>query len=131
MAFFAVYAYAAWTSAKAEPRSVGDTQPHNERIYRDFEFFIKVFLAIGAAFGYVRLRTEVASSATRQLILLMTAAGMLTMWALGTSIIAHQASKIRRWKEPRIQNWLQWQEPWLILAMWLLASGFWIWAPRI
>jgi hypothetical protein len=32
----------------------GETKEHSERIYKDFEMYLKVMLSLAAAFGYIR-----------------------------------------------------------------------------
>ena len=59
------------------------------------------------------------------LTLALAAVGLISMSALAISVICRQVSKIRRWEEPRLCEWWHWQEVWMVVAMYLLASGPW------
>jgi hypothetical protein len=107
-----------------------DIQKHNRRIYRDFEFFIKVFMAITAGFGYIKFNYATKNpELARQALIGLGALAMLTMKTLVIFIACHQGSKIRRWKKEKGVEWdtmIFWQEIWMILSMYLLASALWV-----
>lgn len=115
-----------WKKASKKPKITGDTEAHNNRIYQDFEFFVKVFLALGGAFGYVKLRSDIQPHIERQTMIGIAVIGIITMMALAIFIACHQASKIQRWEQVRFKEWWQWQEPWMLLTMYLLAAALWV-----
>ena len=119
-----LFAYKLWSSSASKEREGGDLNLHNDRIYKDFEFFIKVFLAVGAGFGYVKLNTAWCNA--HPLAVVLAVVGMISMCALAISVICHQASKIQRWKQPLLNEWWQWQEVWMVVAMYLLGSSLWV-----
>ncbi len=94
-------------------------QVHNERIYKDFEFFIKVFLTLGAGVGIVITKPWLAKTRclihipylgnlTLTLYHLLAAVRLVSMGVLSVSIISHQASKIRRWGDLHMWEWWSW-----------------------
>ena len=100
---------------------------HNERIYKDFEFFVKVFIALVGAVGFVRFNyyeenQEVAREAMRGI----GAIALLTMISISIFIICHQGSKIRRWKKIEWRHLIFWQELWMIISMYFFATTLWI-----
>ncbi|HEX2091981.1 MAG TPA: hypothetical protein VHG28_06240 [Longimicrobiaceae bacterium] len=99
---------------------------HNEMIYKDFEFFVKVFLALVAGFGYILFKESGDTTKTLVAAAGLAGIGMTTMVALVISVAAHQASKIRRWDKVDLSEVRYWQEPWMIAAMVLLADGLWV-----
>jgi hypothetical protein len=119
-----------WKAAKQDRSRQGEAgiELHNERIYKDFEFYIKVFLALGAALGYVQLESNADPPLISEFTLLIAGAGLITMWAIAMSGASHQASKILRWKTVDFKHVWRWQETWLLLGMFFLAAGMWLWA---
>ncbi|ACK46147.1 hypothetical protein Sbal223_1642 [Shewanella baltica OS223] len=93
---------------------------HNEAIYRDFEYFFKVTLAIVGGISYVASRESV-DKFVGDLDLILEAAGFLqlmTTLILFLFIVFHQKSKIARWKD-RFSWWAPffWQEYWICSFM--------------
>ena len=115
-----------WKKANQKPKVPGDTEGHNKRIYRDFEFFVKVFLALGGALGYVKLRQDIQCDIERQTMIFIAGVGIITMMSLAIFIACHQASKIQRWSQVRFREFWQWQEIWMILTMYILAVALWV-----
>ena len=73
------------------------TKEHSERIYRDFEFFIKILVPLIGGLGYIKLTYSALQPAvTREAMIGIGALGMFTMFTLAVFIACHQASKIRR-----------------------------------
>lgn len=100
----------------------------SERIYKNFEFFIKVFLALVGAFGFVKL-THTASGLAyvgQRALWFIGTIGMLTMIALVISVASIQGWKFCRWTTVNWWYIWTWQEIYMILVMWLLASGLWL-----
>lgn len=105
--FLCIFTHKLRRSAAVEERAEGDSTVHNERIYEDFECFIKVSLALAAGVGYVKLKENLLEADARSLIVVLAAVGMIAMAALAISVICQQASKIRRWPHPRLNEWLR------------------------
>ena len=111
------------------------TDKHSERIYKDFEFFLKAFLAIVGGFGYIRLEQYDSHKAVvREAMVMLGAIGLVVSWLFGIFIICHQGSKLRRWGtkdktgNPCIE-WAKmpfWQEIWMCLGMLIFASVLWV-----
>lgn len=105
------------------------TKEHSERIYRDFEFFVKIFMALVAAVGYLRLKEFSASpELTRQGMKAVGYMGFFTMNTLAIFVICHQGSKIRRWRIVEWKTIFFWQEIWMLIAMFGMATGLWYFA---
>jgi len=100
---------------------------HNERIYKDFNFFVKVFIALVGAMGFIRFNYyEENHEVARQAMQGIGAIALLTMISLSIFIICHQGSKIRRWEKIEWKNLIFWQELWMLISMYLFASALWI-----
>ena len=51
--------------------------------------------------------------------------GLFTMNTLALFVICHQGSKIRRWEKVEWRMLPCWLEPWMILAMYVMATALW------
>jgi hypothetical protein len=106
-------------------RQSEEIEYHNNAIYRDFEFFYKVTLAILGGVGFVV--TRINSQSMDATALLLRFAGALQVASaviFALFIFFHQKSKVERWDTR--YSWLQplaWQECWMIAAMWAISSG--------
>lgn len=99
---------------------------HNEAIYRDFEHFFQVTLAIVGGVIYLGSR-EALSSFVGDISLLLDAARSLQIMAtfiFFVFIVFHQKSKIMRW-EHEFKYWepIFWQEYWICCFMWSLSAS--------
>lgn len=104
-----------------------DYDQHNERIYKDFEFFVKVFIALVGAMGFVRFNYYCKNhEIARQAMQGIGAIALLTMVSLSIFIICHQGSKISRWGKVEWKDLFYWQELWMLFSMYLFASTLWI-----
>ena len=104
-----------------------DTTAHSERIYKDFEMYLKVNLGLVAAIGYSQI-TEVKTLSKWELgnIQLMIASmSLLVMVTFSIFIISHQSSKIRRWWSVEWKTMFFWQELWACFSIWAFSSGVW------
>lgn len=116
-----------WIRLDSLPKIAGSTQELSERIYSNFEFFIKIFLALVAGFGYVRFTYgSTQADVARQALVIIGAIGMITMVTLVLSVASIQGWKIRRWNPVDWSILWTWHEIYMILAMYLLAAGLWI-----
>jgi len=108
-----------------------DTKDHSERIYKDFDMYLKVVLGLTAAFGYIRLeKLNKDAELARQGLWAIGAISLLVMVVFCIFIICHQGSKVRRWEKIEWSKFILWQELWACLAMWLFSSGIWVAAFR-
>ncbi len=104
-----------------------DTKNHSERIYRDFEMYLKVALGLTTAFGYVRLKEfETNPELARQVLKLIGALSLFVMWIFCIFVICHLGSKLRRWENIEWKLSPFWQELWACLAMWIFSSSLWV-----
>lgn len=120
-----------WILLPLQAKSTNDkgeqTKDHSERIYKDFEMYLKVVLGLTAAFGYIRFEKYVTNPAlARQGLVLVGGISLLVMFTFCIFIICHQGSKVRRWENIEWSKAIFWQELWACLAMWLFSSGIWI-----
>jgi hypothetical protein len=98
---------------------------HNEAIYRDFEYFFKVTLAILGGIAFVATREKV--TAAEVTTLLLSSAGGLQVVAgviFALFIFFHQKSKIERWDD--YFSWWEpvfWQECWMVVSMFAVSAG--------
>ncbi len=125
--FLLAFSFVLWTwYARLEKYEEG-TKEHSERIYRDFEFFTKILIALVGALGYVRF-TYFAKDPmlARQAMVGIGALAMFAMVTLGIFVACHQGSKIRRWKTVEWKTLFFWQEVWMLLAMYCLAAAVWV-----
>ncbi|MFA7348976.1 MAG: hypothetical protein WCZ86_14575 [Desulfurivibrionaceae bacterium] len=105
----------------------GDTKEHSERIYKDFEMYLKVTLGLVAAFGYIRIdRYTAQPDLARQALQAVGGISLLVMTTFCIFVLCHQASKVRRWEKIEWGKTVFWQELWACLAMWLFSSGVWV-----
>ena len=125
LGIYAFFLFKAQANVKTEDT---DTKDHSERIYKDFEMYLKTQLPIIAAFGYIRLEIVPSENSElgRQALLAVGALELFIMFVLSMFVISHQGSKIRRWKEIEWGKFIFWQELWGVLSMWFLASAVWI-----
>lgn len=99
-----------WQAKSVTDRG-GDTKEHSERIYKDFEMYLKVTLGLVAAFGYIRLDKFTAQpELARQALQVVGGVSLLVMTTFCVFIICHQASKVRRWKNIEWAKAIFWQE---------------------
>lgn len=125
--FLFFFTFFQWRTYSRLPKYSEESDQHNERIYKDFEFFVKVFIALVGALGYVRFNYyDKSQELARQAMQGIGGVALLTMITLSIFIICHQGSKIRRWKNIEWKNILFWQEIWMIIGMYIFASGLWI-----
>lgn len=129
--FLLTFVVVLWNWYSRRAKYSDPTTDHSERIYRDFEFFIKIIVPLVGGLGYTKLtfgvdQPEVARQAMRGI----GALGMLAMTTLSIFVACHQASKIRRWQKVEWKTLLFWQEVWMLLSMYLLGTGLWIAAWR-
>ena len=128
VAFLAMFAAILWPLQERSTKDKGQpTREHSERIYRVFEFFVTVSLAIVAGLGYLRLE-----SPSHQLAAMkqgMTGLRLLEL-AVGTTlslfVIIHQGSKLRRWKDVEWAKLPLWLELWMCILMMSISTGIWV-----
>lgn len=126
-AFLGIFAALLWHSYAGKAKYPEGTKEHSERIYRDFEFFVKIFIALVGAVGYLKFKEfptspDLARYAMKAVGLL----GLFTMDTLALFVICHQGSKIRRWQKVEWGTMFFWQEIWMIFAMFTMATGLWV-----
>lgn len=96
---------------------------HNTTIYRAFEFYFKVALAVFAGMAYVVLSRDAQYPVAIGVLLQFGSWLLVGAAALFSTLIAmHQKSKIERWKD-RFAWWepLVWAEFPLIAVMWSVS----------
>jgi Na+/H+ antiporter NhaD/arsenite permease-like protein len=129
--FLVLFASVLWVTYSKREKYQDGIKEHSERIYRDFEFFVKIFIALVGAVGYLRLKEfDAAPILARQAMKAIGLLGLLTMTTLALFVICHQGSKIRRWKKVEWDTIIFWQEIWMILSMFVMATALWIAAWR-
>jgi hypothetical protein len=115
-----------WQAKSVNDRG-SDTKAHSERIYKDFEMYLKTTLGLAAAFGYIRLEKYAAQpELARQALIVIGGISILVMVTFCIFVICHQAAKVRRWENIEWGKAIFWQELWACLAMWLFSSGMWV-----
>lgn len=125
-------AFAGWLlrlQAKSEKDRGGETKEHSERIYKDFEMYLKVTLGLAAAFGFLRVGTlgeGVTAASVNVGLQLVGGVSLLVMTTFCIFIICHLGSKVRRWKDIEWEKAIFWQELWACLSMWVFSTGIWI-----
>lgn len=125
LGIFAVVLFA-WQARSSTDRGQ-DTKEHSERIYKDFDMYLKVVLGLTAAFGYIRFeKFEKLPELARQGLAFIGGISLLVMLVFCIFIICHQGSKVRRWQNFEWGKAIFWQELWACLAMWLFSSGIWV-----
>jgi multisubunit Na+/H+ antiporter MnhG subunit len=125
--FLFFFAFFQWRTYYKSPKYNGKYDQHNDRIYKDFEFFVKVFIALVGAIGFIRFNYyEENHEVARQAMQGIGAIALLTMISISIFIICHQGSKIRRWEKVEWKNLFFWQELWMVISMYLFASILWI-----
>lgn len=122
-----IFAYFKWKFYSKLPKCSNGSDQHNERIYKDFEFFVKVFIALVGAVGYLRIEIfHKNEELARQAMIGIGSISLVTMTTISIFIICHQGSKIRRWEKVEWKYMLFWQEIWMVISMYLLATSLWI-----
>ena len=115
-----------WQAKSTNDRG-GDTTAHSERIYKDFEMYLKVTLGLVAAFGYIRIdKFSTNPEVAREALTIIGGISLFVMVTFCIFIISHQASKVRRWENIEWGKAIFWQELWACLAMWFFSSGIWV-----
>lgn len=104
-------------------------QYHNTQIYRDFEFYVKITLAIVAGVAYVLCRDcpGFAHNGTVGRVLILAAGGLeaLAGILLAHFVFFHQRSKLLRWDpKPKCANAWKWQETWLFASLVAASIAF-------
>jgi hypothetical protein len=99
---------------------------HSERIYKDFDMYLKTMLAVIAAFGFVRLKFYADNpEVAREALIHLGALSLFLMFVFSIFVMCHQASKVRTWIRIEWRLVFFWQETWACLAMWILSSAVW------
>ncbi len=105
----------------------GETKDHSERIYKDFDMYLKVILGLTAAFGYIRLNQFGSNPAlARQALKMIGGISLFVMCVFCIFVICHLGSKLRRWENIEWGLFPFWQELWACIAMWFFSSGIWV-----
>jgi hypothetical protein len=128
IAFLAIIAAILWPwQALTENQDRGQpTDRHSERVYKNFEFFITVSLAIIGGIGYVRLeKFEKAGDVGRQAMIGLGSLELVVATAFSLFVIIHQGSKLRRWEGIEWWKSIFWLELWMCVAMMAVGSGIW------
>lgn len=104
------------------------TEDLSKRIYQNFEFFIKIFLALVGGFGYVKFKYAGSPQAQlgHQALVAIALIGMITMMTIVISVASLQGWKLRRWASVDWSILWTWQEIYMMIAMYLLATGLWV-----
>jgi hypothetical protein len=124
----ALITYRMWVTLSALDKVENSTDDLNRRIYQNFEFFIKVFLALVGAFGYVKFKYVDSPQAMlgHQALLMIAGLGLMAMTTVVLSVASLQGWKLRRVQKVHWHLWWTWQEIYMMLAMYALASSLWI-----
>ena len=126
IAVVVVFPVVLWVNYSHRPKYPEGTKEHSERVYRDFEFFVKIFIALVGAVGYLRFKEfGTAPLLARQGMKGVGLLGLLTMSTLTLFISCHQGSKIRRWVKVEWGTVVFWQETWMIVSMCTMAVLLW------
>ena len=113
--------------AKSTAEKGSSTKDHSDRIYKDFEMYLKVNLLLVAALGYIRFEVfakhqEIARDAMQA----VGAISLFVMTLFSIFVICHQGSKIRRWENIEWPKAIFWQESWAVLGMWIFSTSVWV-----
>jgi hypothetical protein len=115
-----------WQASSTNDRGK-ETKEHSERIYKDFDMYLKVALGLSAAFGYIRFeKMKDAAELGRQGLQVVGGLALFVMVIFCIFVICHMGSKIRRWQNIEWGKALFWQETWAVLAMWFFSSAIWV-----
>ena len=99
----------AWQARSTKDKGK-ETKDHSERIYKDFEMYLKVVLGLAAAFGYIRFEKYAANpELARQGLAIVGGISLLVMVTFCIFIICHQGSKVRRWESIEWGKAIFWQ----------------------
>jgi hypothetical protein len=105
-------------------------QYHNERIYHNFEFFIKVTLAIAGGLAYLVINKVTGNN---ELLAYVVRVGalfeLLTGLLVSLAIFFHVKSKIARYETPPRKIFIKmwgWLEPYIVLFILLSSIGIFI-----
>ena len=127
IAFLVIVAAILWPWQAASKKDKGEpTEQHSERVYKNFEFFITISLAIVGGIGYVRLeRFEKGADIARQAMTGLGALELIVATAFSLFVIIHQGSKLRRWNDIEWFKLPFWLELWMCVVMMMVGSGIW------
>ncbi|MBA4320247.1 MAG: hypothetical protein C0412_17760 [Flavobacterium sp.] len=115
----------ALTKVPKLPRSIRSTNDLSDRIYRNFEFFIKIFLALAGGYGLIKFKYAKHIFAAQAQIGIGLI-GLITMASLVLSVASLQGWKIPRWDEVNWKLIWTWQEIYMMLAMYALSCMLWV-----
>ena len=128
LVFFVIFAWVlfSWQAQSTSDRKQ-ETKEHSERIYKDFDMYLKVALGLSAAFGYIRFeKYKDNAELARQGLHVVGAIALLVMVIFCIFILCHMGSKLRRWENIEWKMIIFWQELWACLAMCVFSSGIWV-----
>lgn len=125
--FLAGFAAVLWyRQQKSTKDKGGDTTAHSERIYKSFEFFVTISLAIVGGLGYVRLELfKGQEHVARQAMFGLGLLALVVSFFISLFVIIHQGSKLRRWKDVEWEKWPFWLEFWMAIAVMTVGSLIW------
>ena len=92
---------------------------HNNAIYKDFGFFIKITLAILGGASYIALKGEKESIESVKILFELGGGIQVLIGALfSVFVFFHQKAKIERWPNRfSCFDIALWQETWMVIAM--------------
>lgn len=105
---------------------------HSDRVYKVFEFYFTITIAIVGGIGYSRISLSNGDKELAEQIMLLL--GCLQYFATLFVIIAttsHWGSKWERWHDPKTKEnikkfWWRMVEPWIIILSLILSNAVWI-----
>lgn len=119
--FLLFYIVGNWWYMSSRAKYDESTELQSERVYRAFEFYIKITIALISAIGLVALQYgSHPNSATA--LKMLAIINYCIMFLFVILIATHQGNKIRRWKESF--SWIEsifWIETWMIIGIYTLA----------
>ena len=99
-------------------------QYHNEAIYKDFTFFIKVTLVLMGGVAYLLINPPKSHESMKQLLVFAALFQFVIGILFAILILFHQKSKIERWeRKPKLLEPLLWEECWIVMSMIVISSN--------
>jgi hypothetical protein len=116
-----------WRQYKSQSADRGNpTLDQSDRVYKHFEFFVTVSLAITAGIGYVRFEQyEADNQLARQAMVGLGFLELVVATSFSIFIIILQGSKLRRWKNVEWGKLVFWLELWMCIAMMFVGTFVW------
>jgi hypothetical protein len=125
--FSVIYSFFSLKIASKKPKKKGDTRSISDRVYKAFEFFITVSVAIIAGLGFLKFSIfRICPISVKESMFVLALLHTVAYLFVLVAVTAHLGSSFERWDPIEMNDWWRWLEPWVIFFSYIINLGIWI-----